>query len=130
VPEVAVSQLTPGDVIFIDHTGDGRVDHMANVIGVERDAAGRVTSLKLATGSYDDMKDADGSTAPRSLGEVNNYAEEVTVAFGADGRVASSKVTWSSEPAWLADVRYSARTLLMELRPGGTISVGRWAQPG
>ena len=76
-----------------------------------------------------DMKDADGSTAPNSLGEVNNYAEEVTVTFDAAGKVASSKVTWSSEPSWLTESRYSARTLLMEMKPGGTISVGRWAQP-
>jgi hypothetical protein len=83
----------------------------------------------LATGSFDDMKDADGSTAPTSLGEVNNYAEEVTVTFDAAGKVSSSKVTWSSEPSWLTEGRYSARTLLMEMKPGGTISVGRWAQP-
>ncbi len=129
-PEIPVQQLNPGDVIFIDHTGDGRVDHMANVVKVLRDEAGKVTSLVLATGSFDDMKDADGSTAPNSLGEVNNYAEEVTVTLDADGKVASSKVTWSSEPPWLSDGRYSARTLLMEMRPGGAISVGRWAQPG
>lgn len=130
VPELPVGQLNPGDVIFIDHTGDGHVDHMANVIKVERDAAGKVTQLVLATGSFDDMKDADGTTAPNSLGEVNNYAEEVTVKLDADGKVASSKVTWSSEPGWLTDARYSARTLLMEMKPGGTMSVGRWAQPG
>lgn len=128
-PEVPVSQMTAGDVIFIDHTGDGRVDHMANVIRVDRDAAGKVTSMVLATGSFDDMKDADGSTAPNSLGEVNNYAEEVTVTFDAAGKVTSSNVTWSSEPSWLTESRYSARTLLMEMRPGGMISVGRWAQP-
>jgi hypothetical protein len=86
--------------------------------------------MVLATGSYDDMKDANGATAPNGLGEVNNYAEEVTVSFDAAGKVTSSKVTWSSEPSWLVDGRYSARTLLMELRPNGRISVGRWAQPG
>lgn len=128
-PEIPVAQLTPGDVIFIDHTGDGRIDHMANVMKVERNAEGRVTQLVLATGSFDDMKDADGSTAPNSLGEVNNYAEEVTVQVDAAGKVTHSKVTWSSEPAWLTSSRYSARTLLMEMRPGGKISVGRWAQP-
>ncbi|MDP3502652.1 MAG: peptidoglycan-binding domain-containing protein [Myxococcales bacterium] len=128
-PEVPVNQMNPGDIVFMDHTGDGRVDHMANVIRVERDAAGVVTSMVLATGSFDDMKDADGSTAPRSLGEVNNYAEEVTVTFDAAGKVSSSKVTWSSEPPWLTEGRYSARTLLMEMKPGGSISVGKWAQP-
>ncbi|MBL8917092.1 MAG: peptidoglycan-binding protein [Archangium sp.] len=129
VPELPVQNMLPGDVIFIDHTGDGRNDHMANVVKLERDAAGKVTSMVLATGSFDDMKDADGSTAPNSLGEVNNYSEEVTVTFGADGKVASSQVTWSSEPSWLVESRYSARTLLMEMKPGGTISAGRWAQP-
>jgi hypothetical protein len=128
-PELPVGQLRAGDVIVIDHTGDGRVDHMANVISTERDAAGRVTSMVLATGSFDDMKDADGATAPNSLGEVNNYAEEVTVRFDEQGRVTSSVVTWSSEPAWLVGGRYSARSLLMELKEGGTIAVGRWAQP-
>jgi peptidoglycan hydrolase-like protein with peptidoglycan-binding domain len=128
-PELPVGQLTPGDVIFMDHTGDGRVDHMANVISMERDAQGRVTSMVLATGSFDDMKDANGATAPGSLGEVNNYAEEVTVRFDEQGRVTKSEVTWSSEPAWLVSGRYSARTLLMEMKEGGTMSVGRWAQP-
>lgn len=125
-PEIPVAQLNPGDVIFIDHTGDGRVDHMANVIRVDRDPEGVVTQLVLATGSFDDMKDADGATAPNSLTEVNNYAEEVTVKVDAAGRVTSSQVTWSSEPAWLTSSRYSARTLLMEMKPGGRISVGRW----
>ena len=63
-----MGQLNPGDVLFIDHTGDGQVDHMANVVKVERDAAGKVTRLVLATGSFDDMKDADGATAPRGPG--------------------------------------------------------------
>lgn len=128
-PELPVGQLKAGDVIFIDHTGDGRVDHMANVVRVEKDAQGRVSSMVLATGSFDDMKDADGSTAPNGLAEVNNYAEEVTVGFDATGRVTSSKVTWASEPSWLVEGRYSARTLLMEMKPGGSISVGTWAQP-
>lgn len=129
VPELPIDQLSPGDVIFMDHTGDGRVDHLANVLKVERDAAGKVTQVVIATGSYDDMKDTDGATAPRSLAEVNNYTEEVTVQFDAAGKVASSKVTWSSEPSWLVAGRYSARNLLMEMKAGGTISVGRWAQP-
>ncbi|MGV3619748.1 MAG: peptidoglycan-binding domain-containing protein [Archangium sp.] len=128
-PEIPVQNLTPGDVIFMDHTGDGRVDHMANVIKVERDEAGKVTRLVVATGSYDDMKDASGATAPNHLGEVNNYTEEVSIDLDATGRVKDSRVTWSSEPSWLVAGRYSARTLLMEMKPGGTISVGRWAQP-
>ncbi len=128
-PEVPVQDMKPGDVIFIDHTGDGHVDHMANVVAVNRGADGKVTSMVLATGSYDDMKDTNGATAPNGLAEVNNYAEEVTVQFGADGKVTDSKVTWSSEPSWLVEGRYSARTLLMEMRPNGRISVGHWSQP-
>jgi hypothetical protein len=128
-PELPLEKLNPGDLIVIDHTGDGRNDHMANVVKIERDAAGKVTSMVLATGSFDDMKDADGSTAPNSLGEVNNYCEEVTVKFDASGKVTSSQVTWSSEPSWLVESRYSARTLLMEMKPNGTIASGRWAQP-
>ncbi len=126
VPELPVGQLQPGDLIVIDHTGDGRFDHMANVVKLERDAEGRVRRLVVATGSYDDMKDADGATAPRSLAEVNNYAEEVTIDLDEAGHVTRSTVTWSSEPAWLQSGRYSARTLLMELKPGGVIAVGRW----
>lgn len=129
IPEVPVEKLQAGDVMFIDHTGDGRVDHMFNVVRVERDAQGVAKRVVLATGSFDDMKDADGSTAPNSLGEVNNYSEEVTVDLDARGRITNSRVTWSSEPGWLAAPRYSARTLLMELKPGGRIDVGRWGQP-
>jgi peptidoglycan hydrolase-like protein with peptidoglycan-binding domain len=125
-PELPVAQLKAGDLIIIDHTGDGRFDHMANVVRVDKDAAGKVKSLVIATGSYDDMKDADGSTTPNGLGEVNNYAEEVTIDFDAAGKVARSKVTWSSEPAWLQPGRYAARTLLMELKAGGVIAAGRW----
>ena len=130
VPEVPVQALQPGDVMFIDHTGDGRVDHMFNVVGVQRDAGGKVTQVVIATGSFDDMKDANGATAPNGLGEVNNYTEEVTIDLDAAGKVARSRVTWSSEPSWLVEPRYSARTLLMEMKPGGRLSVGRWAQPG
>ena len=127
-PELPIAQLKPGDVVFIDHTGDGKVDHMFNVVRLDRDAQGIVKRAVLATGSFDDMKDALGTTAPQGLDEVNQYTEEVTVDFDAAGRITSSAVTWSSEPAWLVDSRYSARTLLMELKPGGRISVGRWGQ--
>jgi hypothetical protein len=128
-PEIPVGKLNPGDVMFIDHTGDGKVDHMYNVISVGRDAAGLVNKIVLATGSYDDMKDADGSTSPNGLGEINNYTEEVTVDIDANGRIAKSAVTWSSEPSWLSDSRYSAHNLLMERKAGGRVSVGRWGQP-
>src|SRR5262249_39850648 len=71
-PEVPVDQLRPGDLIFIDHTGDGRWDHTVNVVKAEKDAQGHVRKLVLAVGSFDDMKDADGSTAPRGGFEINN----------------------------------------------------------
>ncbi|HEY3445528.1 MAG TPA: peptidoglycan-binding domain-containing protein [Myxococcales bacterium] len=125
-PEIPVEKLQPGDLVLIDHTGDKRFDHVVNVIGVERDAAGQVKRLVLGTGSYDDMKDADGATAPNGTEEVNNYTEEVTVDLDSQGKVASSKVTWSSEPGWLVSDRYSARTTLMEMKPGGTLKIGRW----
>jgi hypothetical protein len=129
-PEVPTKDLRPGDVIFIDHTGDGKWDHTVNVVGVERDAAGVPKKLTLAVGSFDDMKDADGKTAPNGLGEVNNYAEELEVTLDASGKITGSKVTWSSEPAYLVDARYSARTTLMELKPGGRLKVARWSDPG
>jgi hypothetical protein len=116
-------------MIFIDHTGDGRHDHTVNVIGVERDAAGRARKLKLAVGSFDDMKDADSATPPRGLYEVNNYCEEVEVDLDEQGKIAASRVTWSSEPPYVARSRYSARTTLMELKPGGTLKVARWGDP-
>lgn len=125
-PEIPVELLQPGDLVFIDHTGDGRYDHTVNVVGVERGADGKVRRLVLGVGSFDDMKDADGATAPAGLGEVNNYVEEVTIDLDGQGRIAGSRVTWSSEPAWLVAGRYSERTTIMELKPGGTLKVGRW----
>lgn len=125
-PEIPVDKLQPGDLVLIDHTGDKRYDHVVNVIKVEKNEAGQVTRLVLGTGSYDDMKDADGSTAPNGTEEVNNYTEEVTVDLDAQGKVTGSKVTWSSEPGWMVADRYSARTTLMELKPGGTLKIGRW----
>lgn len=126
VAEVPLQKLQPGDVIFIDHTGDGAFDHVLNVVGVKRREDGTVSKIILATGSFDDMKDADGSTRPRGYFEVNNYTEEITVDVGQDGRISDSRVTWSSEPSWVVSPRYSHRSTLMELRPGGKIMVGRW----
>ncbi len=125
-PEVPVNELKSGDIVFIDHTGDKKWDHTVNVVGVERDAAGRARKLTLAGGSFDDMKDADGATSPRGLQEVNNYAEEVVVDLDEAGKIAGSRVTWSSEPSYLVAGRYSARTTIMELKPGGTLKVARW----
>ncbi|HVE83202.1 MAG TPA: peptidoglycan-binding protein [Myxococcales bacterium] len=125
-PEVPVDQLRPGDLIFIDHTGDGRWDHTINVVKAERDADGHVRKLVLAVGSFDDMKDSDGSTAPRGGFEINNYAEEVTVDLDASGKIVRSETTYTSEPQYLVKPRYSATNTLMELRPNGRIKVGRW----
>lgn len=126
VPEVPLQKLEPGDVIFLDHHGDGAFDHVVNVVGVKRREDGTVAKLILATGSFDDMKDADGSTKPRGYFEVNNYAEEITVDVAPEGHITDSRVTWSSEPGWVVAPRYSHRSTLMELKPGGTLFVGRW----
>jgi len=125
-PEVPVDQLRAGDLIFIDHTGDGRWDHTVNVVKVEKDEQGHARKLVLAVGSFDDMKDADGSTAPRGGFEINNYAEEVTVDLDASGKIVRSETTYTSEPQYLVKPRYSATNTLMELRPNGRIKVGRW----
>jgi hypothetical protein len=125
-PEVPVDQLRPGDLIFLDHTGDGRWDHAVNVVKAEKDAQGHVRKLVLAVGSFDDMKDANGATAPRGGFEINNYAEEVTVDLDAAGKILRSGTTYSSEPAYLVKPRYDAHNTIMELKPGGRIKVGRW----
>lgn len=97
------------------------------MVEVERDASGKVAKMVLAVGSFDDMQDADATTPPLGLATVNNYAEEVTVRFTPQGRVASSEVTWSSEPNYVSPQRYAAHTTLMELKPGGTIFLARWS---
>jgi peptidoglycan hydrolase-like protein with peptidoglycan-binding domain len=124
--EVDVQSLKVGDLIFMDHTGDGKYDHTINVVGVQKDAQGKVSTVTLGVGSFDDMKDADGATAPNGLGEVNNYVEEVTISLNSAGRITGSNVTWSSEPGYVSQNRYSASNTLMEMRPNGTLKVGRW----
>ncbi len=126
-PEVPVNSLVPGDMIFIDHKGDKKYDHAVNVVSVDHDSAGNARKLVLAVGSFDDMADADSSTPPAGLGSINNYCEEVTVHLAANGRITKSEVTWASEPAYLVRPRYGAHNTLMELKPGGTVFVGRWA---
>ncbi|HPE60325.1 MAG TPA: peptidoglycan-binding domain-containing protein [Thiolinea sp.] len=127
-PEVPVDQLEPGNVIFIDHSGDGSFDHTVTVITVEKDTAGHTRRLVLAVGSYDDVRDTSSATSVEGVGLaiVNVYAEEVTVMLDAAGRVVSSTVSWSSEPDYVVDGRYSARTTLMEQRSGGRVIVSRW----
>lgn len=127
IPEIPVDILRSGDIIFIDHSDEGRrYDHTINVIQVERNADGRVIELVLAVASFDDIKDADSSTPPRGLDEVNNYVEEVTVKLDTDGRIISSEVTYSTEPSYLVVNRYSAAKTIMELKPGGVLSINRW----
>ena len=125
-PEVPVNQLQPGHLIFIDHTGNGSFDHTVNIIHVERDSANRTRKLVMAVGSFDDVRDTSADTEPNRLSLVNTYAEEVVVELDANGRVSSSEVSWSSEPDYIVDTRYSARTTLMEQKAGGKLIVGRW----
>ncbi len=124
--EIPIDSLEAGDIVFIDHTGDGTYDHTVNVIEVTKDSDGRVRALRLAVGSFDDMKDGSAETAPGGLGEVNNYTEEVVIRFSREGRITGSAVTWSSEPSYVVPSRYAARNTLMELKPGGTLLVSRW----
>ncbi|MEZ5447837.1 MAG: peptidoglycan-binding domain-containing protein [Thiolinea sp.] len=128
LPEVPVNQLQPGHLIFIDHTGDGRYDHTVTVIQVDRDANNRSRRLVLAVGSYDDVRDNSAATSVEGVGLsiVNTYSEEVTVDLDANGRVVKSEVTYASEPPYIVDSRYSARTTLMEQKRGGTLIVARW----
>lgn len=127
-PEVPVNELQPGNLIFIDHTGDRRYDHAVTVIKVERDQSNRVRKLVLSVGSFDDVRDNSAATSVEGVGFaiVNTYSEEVTVMLDANGRVESSEVTYASEPEYMVDTRYSARTTLMEQKRGGTLFVARW----
>lgn len=127
-PEVPVNQLAAGNIIFIDHTGDGSFDHTVTVIDVEKDANQRTRKLVLAVGSYDDVRDNSSETSVEGVGLsiVNTYSEEVTVELDVNGRVTSSTVTYASEPSYIVDTRYSARTTLMEQKAGGKLIVARW----
>lgn len=124
-PEIPLAELEPGYMIFMDHTGNGRFDHTVNVVKVVR-KDGKVRQLVMAVGSYDDVRDSLASTVVNSLAQVNQYAEEVTVDFNAEGYITDSQVTWSSEPAYVVNARYHARNTLMELKQGGRLFIGRW----
>ena len=128
-PEIPINQLSAGNMIFIDHTGNGSFDHTVTVVKVDKDTAGRTKRLILAVGSYDDVRDASSATSVEGVGLaiVNTYSEEVTVDFDTNGRVTKSVVTYASEPSYMVDSRYSARTTLMEQKPNGKLIVGRWA---
>lgn len=126
-PELPVNQLQPGNLIFIDHTGNGTFDHTVNVIKVERDSANRARKLVMAVGSFDDVRDTSSTTEPNLLSQINNYAEEVTVELDTNGRITNSVVSWSSEPDYMVKTRYSAKTTLMEQKAGGKLFIGRWS---
>lgn len=52
--QVDVADLRPGDILFYDWEGDGKVNHTVNVLGVQPD--GTVT---LAWGTYDNLAEDD-----------------------------------------------------------------------
>ncbi|HMT92923.1 peptidoglycan-binding domain-containing protein [uncultured Thiothrix sp.] len=127
-PELPVDQLAAGNIIFIDHSGDGKFDHTVTVVKVEKDTAGHTRKIVMAVGSYDDVRDTSSATSVEGVGLsiVNTYSEEVTVELNEAGQITSSEVTYSSEPSYLVDTRYSARTTLMEQKAGGKLIVARW----
>ena len=125
-PEVPVNQLAPGNMIFIDHTGNGSYDHAVTVVKVEKDSNSRVRRLTLATGSYDDMKDNSSATTV-TYKALNPYAEEVIVDLDTNGRITNTQVSYSSEPSYIVKTRYRAVTTLMERKRGGVLIVGRWS---
>jgi peptidoglycan hydrolase-like protein with peptidoglycan-binding domain len=127
-PEIPVQDLAPGMIVFLDH-GDGKWDHTVNVVGVTRDDDGRVQQLKLAVGSYDDMKDTDPRTAPRGTFEVDDYAEELTVDLDASGTITGSQTTWTSEPRYEVAPRYGPQNTIIDLHPGARLKVARWGDP-
>ena len=127
-PEVDINQLKSGDLIFLDHAGDGKWDHTVNVINVEKDVKGKVQTITLAVGSYDDMRDTDPETKP-SPKDINLYTEEVKIHFNKNGQATQSETTWSSEPTKLFGKRYNITNTLMDLHQGGKIKVGVWDFP-
>ncbi len=126
VAEVPINELTPGDMIFMDHHSDGKYDHVVTVVDVARRPDGTVSGLTIATGAFHDMKDDDGRTRPRGWKDVNNFTEEISVDVGVDGRITGSKVTWASEPSYLKEARFSHKNTLMDLAEKGQVFVGRW----
>ncbi|MCC6806662.1 MAG: peptidoglycan-binding protein [Deltaproteobacteria bacterium] len=133
-PEIDIGALQVGDMIFMNHNErpagvtrpDTRVDHAMTVVGLARDDAGRVRTLVLAIGSFDDVTDTDSTTPPSGPSEINMYCEELTITFDDTGRVAGSETTWTSEPRGLVNPRYGPGNTIMEKHEGGSIFVGRW----
>ena len=125
-PEIPLSKLKPGYLIFIDHTGNGSYDHTVNIVKIKKDSERRVRQLTLAVGSYDDVRDSLASTVVNSLSILNQYCEEVVIDFDENERVIRSEVTYSSEPNYVVKTRYSARTTIMERKSGGKLKISRW----
>jgi peptidoglycan hydrolase-like protein with peptidoglycan-binding domain len=126
-PEFDINQLEDGDIVFIDHTDKGESwDHAVNILDVNKRENGTVESITIAVSAFDDLNDRDSKTLP-TYPNINFYAEEVVVKFDEKGKATSSNVTWSSEPYYVHDSRYSVTSTLMETRPGGKLKIGRWA---
>lgn len=125
-PEIPLSKLKLGYLIFIDHTGNGSYDHTVNVVKIKKDNAHRVRQLTLAVGSYDDVRDSIAATVVNSLSILNQYCEEVTIDFDENERVIRSDVTYSSEPEYIVKTRYSAKSSIMERKSGGKLKISRW----
>ena len=130
-PEISINKLQAGHLIFIDHTGDESFDHTITVVRVKRDNNQQVRQIVMAVGSYDDVRDTSSATHVNSMSILNQYAEEVTVDFDANGLITSSKgseVTYSSEPDYIVKPRYHHANTLMERKSGGRIKIARWGQ--
>ncbi|MCK5917455.1 MAG: peptidoglycan-binding protein [Cocleimonas sp.] len=125
-PEIPLSKLKPGYLIFIDHTGNGSYDHTVNVVKIKKDSKNRVRQLTLAVGSYDDVRDSLAATVVNSLSILNQYCEEVVIDFDENEQVIRSEITYSSEPNYVVKTRYSARTTIMERKAGGKLKISRW----
>lgn len=124
--EVPIDRLKAGNLIFIDHTGNGSYDHTVNVVKVTRDNSNNVRQLILAVGSYDDVRDANSDTVVTSMAMVNQYAEEVIIDFNEYQEITQSKVSYSSEPAYIMRTRYTAKTTIMEQKTNGKLKISRW----
>jgi len=124
--EVPIHRLKAGNLIFIDHTGNGSYDHTVNVVKVTKDSDNNVRQLTLAVGSYDDVRDSNSETHVTSMAMVNQYVEEVIIDFNEYQEITRSEVTYSSEPSYIVRTRYTAKTTIMEQKNNGKLKISRW----
>jgi hypothetical protein len=124
--EVPIHRLQAGNLIFIDHTGNGSYDHTVNVVKVNRDGDNNVRQLILAVGSYDDVRDSNADTHVTSMAMVNQYVEEVIIDFNEYQEITQSEVSYSSEPRYIVHTRYTAKTTIMEQKSNGKLKISRW----